>query len=93
MRADQHIDLEEAERQLRAVVADIHDPVLDAFLARIPTMKTSDLIGFMADASALAKNLCMAMHPAEDALHIGLAAIFAIKDEIDRRFPISRGGS
>lgn len=69
------------------------DPELDAFLPRVPTLRTSDLIGFVADPRALAARLGLSSLYPSDARSVCDAALDAIKDEIDRRLPIPEGGS
>lgn len=85
----------EAEKQLRLLIAEknLRDPSLVAFLSHLPTMRMSDLVGYLVDPEALAKALELRLHKrvvndAEEAHLIAFAAIFAIKDEIDRRFPL-----
>ena len=64
------------------------DPELDALLPRISTMRTSDLIGFVADPNALVAPLGLSSLYPDDARSIRSAALVAIKNEIDRRLPI-----
>lgn len=87
---------EEAERQIRTILADadLRDDKLDAFVARVPTMRTSDLFSYLADPAPLTTALGL-MRNEDDLARlklIGIAAVFAIKDEIDRRFPIPKKG-
>ncbi len=92
-------DPTEAERELRQIVADadLQDERLDAFRARLPAMRTSDLIFYPSDNVALAIVLGLGeptyRHDAERTKLIAYAAIFAIKDEIDRRLPIPKEGA
>jgi hypothetical protein len=85
---------EEAEKQLRALIATtggIHDAKLDAFRARLPKMRMSDLIGYYIDPKTLMREIGVKIDDARyDPVHagrVGIAAGLAIKDEIDRRFP------
>jgi hypothetical protein len=91
---DVQLSSEEAEKQLRALIATtggIHDAKLDAFKARLPKMRMSDLIGYYIDPETLARELGLKVGvKLEDPVHAGrvsIAAVLAIKDEIDRRFP------
>ena len=86
---------EQAEAQLRDLIADanLQDAQLDAFCARLPTMRTSDLFGYTVDTTALQTALGLegAKGLAKDDEHVLLviyAALLAIKEQIDLRFPV-----
>lgn len=87
---------EEAETKMRALIAEanIQDELLDTFIARIPTLRTSDLFGYIADHVALTTALGILEDgeliddDLERAKLVSYAAVLALKDEIDRRFPV-----
>lgn len=90
---------DEAEAQVRALLAtaDIRDAKLDTFVMRLPTLRTSDLFGYLADHVALTTALGILWDGIQVEGNfdrqrlISYAAVLAIKDEIDRRFPIPGG--
>ena len=90
---------EQAEAQLRAIIADanLQDPKLDTFCASLPTMRASDLFSYIADHTALRNALIddddAAITDIERTKLVLYAAVLAIKDQIDRRFPVPATGS
>lgn len=86
----------EAEAKLRAVIADadLQDEKLNELRKQLPKMRTSDLFCYVADAWSLLTRLGITKDGAlvsadvEHAQIVTYAASLAIKDEIDRRFPI-----
>lgn len=86
---------EEAETKTRALVAEAHirDEKHAAFLSRVPELRTSDLFEYLADPDygSLTATLGLMANEelTEDELtRVLFAAVFAVKDEINRRFPI-----
>lgn len=87
---------EEAEAQLRALIAnaDIQDEKLDELREQLPKMPTSGLFCYVIDQKALMTRLGILSDVelvSDDVEHsqiVTFAAVLAIKDEIDRRFPI-----
>jgi hypothetical protein len=89
---------EKAETKMRERVteASIQNETLTAFLARIPKLRTSDLFEYIADHdySTLTTTLGLVNNEelTEDDLRLLIStAVFAVKDEINRRFPIPTG--
>lgn len=105
---------EQAEAQLRAIIeeADLQDERLDTFRASLPTMRASDLFGYITDRRALEtilgvldptgrstrqnsdtvsenSHLAQSRHRRQLVIY---AALFAVKDQIDLRFPIHAAG-
>lgn len=82
------------EEQARAYLRALSTPRLDAFRAKIPTLKTSELIGCSIDPGHVASVVCVtpitAAQPTDDDREALMAAMLAIGDEIDRRIPIPR---
>jgi hypothetical protein len=80
------------EEHARAYLRALSTPRLDAFRAKIPTLKTSELIGCSIDLGHVASVVCItpitAAQPTDDDREALMAAMLAIGDEIDRRIPI-----
>lgn len=89
----------EAEAKIRAIIADadLKNEKLTAFREELPAMRMSDLIGYMTDPKALLAALgivqddTLVQNDVEYARIVSIAAIMALKDEIDQRFPIPEG--
>jgi hypothetical protein len=85
----------EAETKMRALVAEarVRDEKHTAFLSRVPKLRTSDLFEYLADPDYNTLTTTLGLMDNEeltaDELTLVLfAAVFAVKDEINRRFPI-----
>jgi hypothetical protein len=75
-----------AERA-RAQLVEISTPLLDAFRAEIPSLKTSELIVWLTKMEMLMYRLVDENESEEMANAIAQSALIALADEIDRRLP------
>lgn len=77
----------QTEEQARAYLYNLHTPALDDLRSRLRTMKTSELVGLMANVEFIANAVCTSSEQRVNDESI-MAAILAVSDEIDRRVPI-----
>ncbi len=76
--------------EVLAYLANVHTPKLDALRAKVPTMKTSDLIGLACNPDALAHHLSVANMTDSMQQAIFMAGSVAIGTELDRRIPVPK---
>jgi len=78
------------EEQARAYLATVSTPKLDELRAKLPALRTSELLGLHARPEALV--VLLELHDLSVQAHqeVFMAASLALADEIDRRIPIPK---
>lgn len=76
-----------SEDEARSYLANVKTAKLDALRVKIPTMKTSELIGLACNPDAVCFHLGVSDMTNQGQQAIFMAGALAIGDEIDRRIP------